>query len=89
MAYRVLDWLKWAGIAVWVFTLFVGATVSYYVYIHEPAVKENIIQVAELGAANRALNTEVASLNAHITRLEGIIGDYLMYEIGFNAFHGQ
>ena len=91
MAHRtILNGLKWIGIAVWVFAFFVGANVSYYVYVHEPAVKANIIKVADLRTDNRALNADVASLEKKIERLENRLLDYsIMYGITYLSPYGQ
>jgi|TARA_R110002110_G_scaffold81942_8_gene213130 hypothetical protein len=76
MAYRIINWLKWAGIALWLFTLFVAANITYYVYVHEPGVRANIVKVAELKTDNWMLNDDIADLNQKIKDLEDIILDY-------------
>jgi len=91
MAYRtILDWLKWTAIAVWVFAFFVAANMGYYVYVHEPAVKANIIRVAALSADNRALNTDVAGLQRKLERVERVIVDYsIIYGFTYPVPNGQ
>ena len=91
MAYRtILDWLKWTAIAVWVFALFVAANIGYYVYVHEPAVKANIIMVADLSADNRALNTDVARLQRKLEGVERVIVDYsIIYGFTYPVPNGQ
>jgi hypothetical protein len=91
MAYRtILDWLKWTAIAVWVFAFFVAANMGYYVYVHEPAVKANIIKVAALSADNRALNTDVAGLQRKLEGVERVIVDYsIIYGFTYPVPNGQ
>ena len=91
MAYRtILNGLKWTAIAVWVFAFFVGANIGYYVYVHEPAVKANIIKVADLSADNRALNTDVASLQRKLEGAERAMVAYsIMYGFTYPVPNGQ
>ncbi len=79
MAYRtILNRLKWAGIALWLFALFVAANITYYVYVHEPGVRANIARVAELSEDNRTLNNHIANLDQKIRNLNEIILDYAL-----------
>ena len=76
MAHRSIKYnLIWAVAAVWVFALFVSANVSYYVYIHEPAVKAQNIRLAQVQSEHRAVTRLAQTYSSDIQRLENILAD--------------
>ena len=76
MAHRSIRYyVIWAVAAVWVFALFVSANVSYYVYVHEPAVKDQSIRLAQVESEYREATRLNAAHSSNLDRLENILAD--------------
>ena len=72
---RILIRLAWIFGGVWLFTLFVAATVGYYVLIHEPHVKTLLRENIELKQNEQILRNEINLLHNVLSDF-GVIRGY-------------
>jgi len=73
---RILIRLAWIFGGVWLFALFVGANVGYYVTVHEPSFKKTQAKNAELRRQNFALSESNQVLSDRILILNNVLSDF-------------